>query len=121
MTDGEKAVWQIVSGKALKAKFRRKHIVGDYILDFVDLDSGLVIEVDGGYHNEPEQQEYDRLRTEFLEKHGFKVIRFTNAEVIGDPSAVKKKIEASLSNLSSQKHSSPSPCGEGRGGAPFSY
>ena len=44
----------------------------------------LVIEVDGGYHNEPLQRQNDQWRTEFLESKGFTVIRFKNEEINND-------------------------------------
>lgn len=81
-TEAESAMWDILRRGNLKAKFRRQHIIGDYIVDFVDLVSGLVVEIDGGYHNKPEQKILDSQRTDYLQKQGFSVIRFTNEEVL---------------------------------------
>ena len=81
-TQAESAMWEMLRGKNLDAKFRRQHIIGDYIVDFVCLDIQLVIEIDGGYHDSPEQQELDRQRTHFLQSKGFSVLRFTNEEVL---------------------------------------
>jgi len=81
-TEAEVALWEMMRGKNLDAKFRRQHIIGDYIVDFVCLDKQLVVEVDGGYHNDSEQKELDRQRTNFLQSKGFSVLRFTNQEVI---------------------------------------
>ena len=75
-TEAEKVLWQLLRGKTLGVKFRRQHAIGDYIADFACLSANLVIEVDGGYHQEPNQQEIDQIRTEYLESKGFKVIRF---------------------------------------------
>ncbi len=83
-TEAESAMWEMLRGKNLEAKFRRQHIIGDYIVDFVCLDSQLVVEIDGGYHNDPEQKELDRQRTNFLQSKGFSVLRFTNEEVLGN-------------------------------------
>ena len=83
-TEAEFAMWEMLRGKNLDAKFRRQHIIGDYIVDFVCLEKQLVVELDGGYHNDPEQQELDRQRTNFLHSKGFSVLRFTNEEVIGN-------------------------------------
>ena len=83
-TEAEYAMWEMLRGKNLDAKFRRQHIIGDYIVDFVCLDKQLVVELDGGYHNDPEQQKFDRERTGFLQSKGFSVLRFTNEEVIGN-------------------------------------
>lgn len=81
-TEAEAALWEMMRGKNLDAKFRRQHIIGDYIVDFVCLDKQLVVEVDGGYHNDSEQKEVDQQRTNFLQSKGFSVLRFTNQEVI---------------------------------------
>ena len=78
-TESESVMWKMLRGKNLDAKFRRQHIIGDYIVDFVCLDKQLVIELDGGYHNDPEQKELDRQRTNFLQSKGFSV---TNEEVL---------------------------------------
>lgn len=51
-------------------------------MDFVSLEFNLIIEVDGSYHSEYEQLQYDEGRTHRLESLGFKLIRFTNEEVI---------------------------------------
>ena len=74
----------------------RQHVIGDYIVDFVCRDDGLVIEVDGTYHAEREQQMDDEIRTHDLEKMGFRVIRFTNEEVLYDIEAVLEEIENQL-------------------------
>lgn len=82
MTEAESVIWNIVKAKKLGVKFLRQHIIGNYIVDFVCQENGLVIEVDGGYHSEPRQQEDDAIRTAFLSEQGFNVIRFTNEEVL---------------------------------------
>ena len=76
-----------------EVKFLRQHIIGDYIVDFVSREDGLVIEVDGGYHSEPRQQTDDELREKALEEMGYHVIRFTNEEVLYNIKYVIEKIE----------------------------
>jgi len=83
-TEAEVALWEMLKGKNLDTKFRRQHIIGDYIVDFVCLDKQLVVEVDGGYHNDSAQKELDQQRTSFLQSKGFSVLRFTNEEVIAN-------------------------------------
>jgi len=56
----------------------------------------MVIEVDGDYHNDPQQQQEDQWRTEYLECKGYKVIRFTNEEVNSDVKGVISKIKEEL-------------------------
>jgi hypothetical protein len=68
-------------------------------VDFVCLDKQLVIELDGGYHNDPEQQELDRQRTNFLQSKGFSVLRFTNEEVLGNTDETLTVISNALKYL----------------------
>ena len=82
MTEAESVLWSSIKGNALGHKFLRQHIIGDYIVDFFCRDCQLVIEVDGGYHSERTQQEDDAVRQQCLEEMGYKVIRFTNEEVL---------------------------------------
>ena len=80
-TNAESILWEHLRGRNLKSKFFRQYIIADYIVDFVSLEFNLIIEVDGAYHSEYEQQQYDEGRTNRLESLGFKLIRFTNDEV----------------------------------------
>ncbi len=96
MTLAETVLWNELRGNGLGVKFLRQHIIGDYIVDFVCKQTGLIIEVDGGYHSTPEQQQLDDLRTDFLHSQGFHVIRFTNEEVLYDTERVLEEIIAEL-------------------------
>ena len=100
-TEAESALWELLRSKNIGEKFRRQHIIGEYIVDFVCLKRQLVIEVDGGYHFTPEQQEQDQLRTEELQKLGYREIRFTNEEVLSAPDTVISKICSSLAQKAS--------------------
>jgi isoleucyl-tRNA synthetase len=96
-TPAENTMWLLLSGKKLdNYKFRRQHIIGDFIVDFVNLENKLVIEIDGGYHNEPDAAEYDKERAEWLEKNGYQVIRFTNEEVQNTIDEILEKISSTL-------------------------
>lgn len=117
-TQAEDAMWDILRRDSLGYKFRRQHIVGDCILDFVNLETGLVIEIDGDYHTAPEQKDKDDVRTADLQRLGFSVIRFRNEEVINRPAEVEAIIKNALKYLFPGATAfSPLPCGEGRGGA----
>jgi very-short-patch-repair endonuclease len=74
-------LWQHLRGRKLKYKFRRQHPIDRLIIDFHCAEAKLCIEIDGSSHFESEQEEYDKVRTEFLVERGYKVIRFTNDEV----------------------------------------
>jgi len=96
-TQAEKVFWELVRGKKLQGyKIRRQHIIGNYIADFVCLKEKLIIEIDGLIHQLPENKANDEERTKWFEEKGFKVIRFTNEEVIGDTDKVIDKVLAAL-------------------------
>ncbi|MBR0200926.1 MAG: (E)-4-hydroxy-3-methylbut-2-enyl-diphosphate synthase [Bacteroidaceae bacterium] len=91
-TEAESILWNYLKGYSLHYPFRRQHIIGNFIADFVCLPKKLIIEIDGGYHQLPEQQISDEERTLWLEQQGFKLIRFTNEEIIGNIETVINKI-----------------------------
>ena len=95
-TLAETVLWEQIRGNALGTKFFRQYIIADYIVDFVSLQHNLVIEVDGAYHSELEQPEYDEYRTFRLERLGFHVIRFSNEEIINSIGNVIKTIQTEL-------------------------
>ena len=99
-TEAEAALWESLRANQLGEKFRRQHIIGDFIVDFVALNSKLIIEVDGAYHNDAEQMEADKLRSDFLNEAGFNVLRFTNEQVLQDTDNTIKEIKANLKTLS---------------------
>lgn len=96
-TLAEDILWQQLRGKQLDGqKFRRQHIIGNYIADFVCLSKRLVIEVDGLIHQLPENKISDEERTKWLAMKGFTVIRFSNEEVIHKTAEVHQSISKSL-------------------------
>ena len=95
-TEAESAFWHLVSGKAIDAKFRRQHVIDNYIVDFVCLEGKLIVEIDGKYHNCEEQKIDDSQRTEILKNYGFTILRLTNEEVLADIEQVKLKLQLAL-------------------------
>ncbi|MFY0631623.1 MAG: DUF559 domain-containing protein [Flavobacteriaceae bacterium] len=98
-TDAELVLWEQLKTKKIGFKFRREHIIDTFIVDFVCLSKRLIIEVDGKYHQFLKQQEADEMRTLILNELGFKVIRFTNEEVIGNIESVLEQISQELKSL----------------------
>jgi leucyl-tRNA synthetase len=110
-TAAEATLWHAVRNRNLLYKFRRQHPIDRFIIDFYCAQAKLCIELDGESHLEPDQMEYDKARTEYLEGLGYKLIRFTNNDVRYNihavVDAIVKKIETILN--------APSPLqGEGR-------
>ncbi|TAL28240.1 MAG: endonuclease domain-containing protein [Alphaproteobacteria bacterium] len=81
-TEAETILWQVIRNNHAGAKFRCHVPVGPYIADFLCHDLKLIVEVDGGQHCENEK---DEIRTKYLNKLGFKVIRFWNNDVVDNP------------------------------------
>ena len=98
-TQAESILWDCLKSKKLENyKFRRQHIIGKYITDFVCLKKRLVIEIDGLIHQLPEIMEKDEFRQSWLESIGFTVLRFTNDEVLADIDAVLNQVQKTLHN-----------------------
>lgn len=92
-TDAERKLWQHLRNKQIDdLKFFRQYSVGRYILDFYCPKIRLAIELDGGQHDEPENQIQDNIRTASLNQQGIKVIRFWNNDVMGNMEGVIEKI-----------------------------
>ena len=105
MTDAERQLWYHTRDRQLGGfKFRRQHPVGPFIVDFVCPEKMIIIEVDGGHHDE--NRELDTQRSEYLNKLGYKVFRFWNNEVLQETEAV---LSAILGILTNGKQNSPSP------------
>ncbi|MDR3118457.1 MAG: SpoIID/LytB domain-containing protein [Mediterranea sp.] len=100
-TEAEKVIWNLIRDNQLGEKFRRQYIISDYIVDFVCLTKKLILEIDGKYHNDPEQIKKDNERTSELNRLGFKVLRFTNEEIISNPEKIIRIISKSLSSQDS--------------------
>ncbi|MBR4307423.1 MAG: DegT/DnrJ/EryC1/StrS family aminotransferase, partial [Bacteroidaceae bacterium] len=110
-TEAERVAWSVLCDEQTGYKFRRQHIIGDYIVDFVCLEKMLIVEIDGEYHNDWEQQVDDASRTEWLAIKGFRVIRYTNTQVIASPDMFEREVKAALALQN------PLPLGDGWGGA----
>lgn len=81
-TESESKLWFFLKNKKLDGyKFRRQHPLGLFIVDFYCHQLGLIIEVDGPYHNNEDQKIKDANRTKWLESNNMKLLRFTNNEI----------------------------------------
>lgn len=94
-TSAEATLWKHLQRKQLSGrKFRRQHSIQNYIVDFYCTSEKLIIELDGTYHLDFAQQNYDDERTQVLEGFGFKVIRFENKLLFENITGVLEEIES---------------------------
>ena len=97
MTTQEIKLWKILRNNSFCGfKFRRQMPIGNYVVDFACEQKNLIIEIDGGQHNEEENIEYDKIRTMFLESKGYQILRFWNYEVDNEIEKVKEVIYSKL-------------------------
>ena len=119
-TDVEKIMWELLRAKRFcDLKFKRQQPIGNYIVDFVCFEKKLIIELDGGQHNENQNKIKDDNRTKYLENLGYKVIRFWNNDVIENLEGCVEYIFNNLIDLNENCGTVPSPLrggGLGRGG-----
>ena len=99
-TPQESKMWNILRNQQIRGcKFRRQYPIGEYIVDFVCKEIKLIIEIDGGQHNEKQNITSDELRTKYLEEKGYKVIRFWNNEVDKNLEGVYEKIVSTIMEI----------------------
>jgi very-short-patch-repair endonuclease len=94
MTEAEHLLWLHLRAHRLDGqKFRRQQPIGPYIVDFVQFDARLIVEADGGQHNESAS---DRTRDAWLASQGFRVLRFWNHDILQRTDAVLESIWAAV-------------------------
>jgi very-short-patch-repair endonuclease len=99
-TPHERALWRALKELPIDGThFRRQAPIGPYVVDFFCPARRLIIELDGGHHNDDETAKRDRERQLWLEREGYRVVRFWNSEIIGDLTAVLERIYVELYGL----------------------
>ena len=95
MTKEERHLWYDFL-KAYPQQFKRQEPIGPYIVDFYCHKARLVVELDGSQHCTPEEMEYDRKRTAYLEEKGLLVLRYSNLDVMNQFRAVCENIDLAV-------------------------
>lgn len=120
MTDAENTLWLHLQKKQFhNLKFRRQQPIGIYIADFVCFEKKLIIELDGGQHNEINNIKHDNKRDEFLQSQGFTVVRLWNNDIFENIDGVLEYLEQVIFNHSPKLDISTNPQGEGKDNNPL--
>jgi very-short-patch-repair endonuclease len=94
MTTQERKLWNIIKNKQFyNYKFLRQYVIGGYIVDFICREEKIIVEIDGGQHNQNENIKYDKNRNKYLENLGYKVVRFWNNEIDDNIEGVYRKLQ----------------------------
>ena len=101
MTDAERAMWRLLRECAPQARWRRQVPLRHFILDFASHRAKLVVEVDGGQHS----VEADAARTAMIEGEGYRVLRFWNNDVLGNPEGCARMLTDALAARSPPSNS----------------
>ncbi len=119
-TDAENLMWQLLrKNQMLGYGFRRQHPLGNYVLDFYCHQARLVVELDGGQHDDPKQRTHDEKRTAWLAAQGLTILRFWNNDVLANTEGVAQSIfdwlQENLPPSPTSSTPSPTPPPEGEG------
>lgn len=112
-TEPEKRLWRQLSNSQLGGyKFRRQAVIGQHIADFACPQKALIVEVDGDTHVDPAAE---ARRDATLVGFGYRVVRFSNAEIMHDMDGVLRALLGTLEAMPLRQppHPHPSPAGEG--------
>jgi very-short-patch-repair endonuclease len=101
MTDAERAMWRLLKECAPDERWRRHVPLRHFIVDFASHRAKLVVEVDGGQHSE----DRDAARTAIIEAEGYRVLRFWNNEVLGNPEGCARVLMDALAARSPPSNS----------------
>ncbi|MCD9097660.1 DUF559 domain-containing protein [Luteimonas fraxinea] len=103
-TDAERLLWFHLRDRRLGVKFRRQQPVGPFVVDFLSVEAMLIVELDGSQHDDA----IDAGRTRFLERRGYRMLRFWNHDALVRTESVLEVILASVALT-------PTPLPEGEG------
>jgi very-short-patch-repair endonuclease len=110
MGEAEKKLWFHLRGRKMAGfRFRRQVPIGSYIVDFASLSARLIVEVDGGQHNEHCNETLDARRTAWLESKGYRLLRFWNSHVLTEIDSVTETIFNALEPTPAESSYRPPP------------
>jgi very-short-patch-repair endonuclease len=114
MTTAETILWRSLRGSSLDGlKFRRQVPIGNYVVDFLCVEHSLIVELDGPPHEKDEQRHHDAVRDEWLQRHGYRILRFENEIVIGGGNIPLDRIRAAVRTEVDRREPSSDPASRG--------
>ncbi len=117
-TRAEQQAWGLLRNRRFRGlKFRRQHAIGRYTVDFYCFEHRFAVELDGSVHSQPSQTRKDKVKDDFLESVGVRVLRVSNGWVLQNPDGFLAKI-AALIPSPVPLCGTPSPLGRGQGKRP---
>jgi lysyl-tRNA synthetase class 2 len=117
-TEAERRLWESLRNRRLGGhRFRRQHRIGPYYADFACTEAALIVELDGGQHLQ--QAGHDAMRTAYLERRGYRVLRFWNDDALARTDEVLDAVLAALHtpHPASLREAVPLPAPRGEGNA----
>ncbi|MDD3436235.1 MAG: UvrD-helicase domain-containing protein [Candidatus Gastranaerophilales bacterium] len=92
-TEPEQIMWFLLRNRNFcDLKFRRQAPLGKYIVDFICLEKKIIVELDGSGHLQEDKIKHDKVRQDFIEGEGYKILRFYNSDVFNNIEGVLEKI-----------------------------
>jgi very-short-patch-repair endonuclease len=111
-TTAESVAWELLRDRrTLGLKFRRQVPIDRYIVDFYCPEIRVIVEIDGGVHDQPGQAEWGEERDRRLQGLGYKLLRVPNEDVLKDPEWFTERIRSLHPSPGAARH--PLPSGEG--------
>ena len=108
LTEPERVLWRELRKQQLGWRFRRQFPIPPYVVDFVCIEAGMIIEADGGQHARPGDHDH---RDAILRAQGWRILRFWNNDILGNRAGVLQTI---AETLGVNPHPDPPPlAGEG--------
>jgi very-short-patch-repair endonuclease len=117
MTPAESVLWEAIRNKRFNGlRFRAQHAIGTFILDFYCPLYKLVVEVDGGVHDDPDVKEHDKLREEYLQAGGYHILRLRNEIILENLDEALQQILTTIAHITATASPKTPPIIGGLGG-----
>ncbi|GAA3708123.1 hypothetical protein GCM10022268_16840 [Sphingomonas cynarae] len=101
-TEPEKRMWNALRATFPNGKWRRQVPIGRYFVDFCSHQARLVIEIDGDSHASIDAR--DAMRSTFIEREGYRIVRFANADVMANIDGVISAVAGDLDVIMQKGH-----------------